>query len=250
MSTGRIVKGIRKAFPAPEWATFTEVRNATGSVEVARYLDTLSVNLWPSSRRGGEKQTGCEIKVSRADFLRELKDPSKSAAIRRYCSQFYLAVDGWKGILSSPGELDDYEATQGWGLLDVGERDPFVRLAAISTPEPLEEEFMLSLIRSAAKVANVEEGDESAATAERGPLVVVTRPHLSRSHMGLACGHTKPSAPFKRIPARAHCGACADEAPTDRDVIEAAIRDADPETLRALRSQIDAKMRARGFDAA
>lgn len=250
MSTGRIIKGIRKAFPSPEWATFTEVRNATGSIEVARYLDTLSVNLWPSSRRAGEKQTGCEIKVSRADFLRERKDPAKSAAIRRYCSQFYLAVDGWKSVLQSPGELDDHEATQGWGLLDVSQADPFVRLAVVRTPEPLEEEFMLSLIRSAAKVASAEDGDEEAAPAERGPLVAVTRPHLSRSHMGLACGHTKPSAPFKKIPGRAHCGACADAAPLDREVAEAVIRDADSEALRALRGLIDRKLAMHGYDAA
>lgn len=53
---------------------------------------------------------GFEVKVSRSDWLRELREPCKAAAWTRYCHRFWLVVHDTSIV--KPGELPD-----GWGLL-------------------------------------------------------------------------------------------------------------------------------------
>lgn len=53
---------------------------------------------------------GHEIKVSRADVLTELADPTKSDAWARYCTQWWLVV-------SDPTFIDGLEIPSGWGVL-------------------------------------------------------------------------------------------------------------------------------------
>lgn len=59
----------------------------------------------------GERQSihGFEVKVSRSDWLTELKDPTKAEAWARYCHYFWLVVSD-KSIVRD--DLPD-----GWGLL-------------------------------------------------------------------------------------------------------------------------------------
>ena len=54
---------------------------------------------------------GHEIKVSRGDWLRELQDPSKSAAWSRYCDRWWL--------VAPPGVARREELPAGWGLMEV-----------------------------------------------------------------------------------------------------------------------------------
>jgi len=99
---------IRTKYAAPEWATFTEVANATGTgAGVTRYADAFSFNLYPSR---GFARHGFEIKVSRSDWLRELKNPAKADPIAQFCHQWWIVVSG-------PNIVQDGELPAGWGLM-------------------------------------------------------------------------------------------------------------------------------------
>lgn len=87
---------------------------------------------------------GHEIKVSRSDWLAELRDPSKAEAFRRYCTHWWLVVSD-KGIVRD--DLPD-----GWGLLVVqGER--LVRKAwpTVIEPDPWPRELTAAMLRAATK---------------------------------------------------------------------------------------------------
>lgn len=77
-----------------------------------RICDYMALDLWPGGfgEDAGPKLHGHEVKVSRADWLVELKDPSKAAAFSRYCDYWWLVVSD-RSIVK-PGELPD-----GWGLM-------------------------------------------------------------------------------------------------------------------------------------
>lgn len=107
------------------WVYLTEVRNATG-YKANSAVDALALSLWPS--RGIELH-GHEIKVSRSDWLRELKDVRKSQPIQRYCDRWWLVV-GDPDIVQ-PGELPPT-----WGLMVVRGG----RLVAVKEAPKLERE--------------------------------------------------------------------------------------------------------------
>ena len=52
-------------------------------------LDAWAFHLWPS---GGYQPTGFEIKVSRSDFLRDLKKDRKRGRYLELCQYFYYVV--------------------------------------------------------------------------------------------------------------------------------------------------------------
>jgi hypothetical protein len=72
-----------------------------------RIADALVMDCWPS---GGNEFHGFEIKVSRSDWLHELKDPLKAEAFKKYMDRWWL-VTPTKDIVK-PGELPP-----GWGHL-------------------------------------------------------------------------------------------------------------------------------------
>lgn len=108
--TGQLRKLLRdrhapKRGSRAEWAYLEEVRNAPG-FEASRSLDALAIHLWPSR---GHEIHGYEIKCSRSDWLRELKDPHKAEAFAGWCDRFW--------IVASPGIVRD-ELPIAWGLLE------------------------------------------------------------------------------------------------------------------------------------
>lgn len=73
-----------------EWAVFREVRFGTGaSASADSAIDAFAFNCWPS---GGFKRVSYEIKVSRGDFLRELKNPLKRRPALAVSNEFYFLV--------------------------------------------------------------------------------------------------------------------------------------------------------------
>ena len=78
----------------PRYVVAEHVRNQCGfggdwGTGPLRTIDALVVDLWPSS---GNAIHGFEVKVSRSDWLTELKDPEKAEAFRPYCDHWWLAV--------------------------------------------------------------------------------------------------------------------------------------------------------------
>ena len=90
------------------WAYLEEVGNGTGGKKT-RSADALALSLWPS--RGIELH-GHEIKVSRGDWLRELRDVGKADSIQRFCDRWWLVIGD--AAIVAPGELPPR-----WGLMVV-----------------------------------------------------------------------------------------------------------------------------------
>lgn len=126
---------LRKRYAAPEWAFMEEVAPQTGGG--TRYADGVAVNLW-SSR--GHAVHGFEVKVTRSDWLRELKDPSKAEPVFRYCDHWF--------IVAPKGVVHDHELPPTWGLLEVRAAGLVaVKPAPKLEPQPLSRAFFASLMR-------------------------------------------------------------------------------------------------------
>ena len=79
---------LDKRYPAESHALFRQVADSTGYGQ-KRYADAVAFGLWPS--RGLEIE-GLEIKVSRQDWLNELKNHAKSADIQAYCHRWWIVA--------------------------------------------------------------------------------------------------------------------------------------------------------------
>lgn len=154
--TGQIYELLKMRHPADrgEWATFGELNIGTGSFG-GRYIDFFAMNLWPSKNY---LKVAYEIKVSRADFTKELKDPQKREGAERVANECYFVIPS--------GLLQFDEIPQGWGLL-VMQKDGLkcVKKAMQRKIDQLPEAFVMSLARRvtdkpAPAVAPVDE-DES-----------------------------------------------------------------------------------------
>lgn len=127
MTAAEVKHAIAKRFALPEWATFFEVANGTGS-NASRYADAVAMNLFPSR---GLTIHGFEIKISRSDWLRELKNPRKSEDIQKYCDFWWVVAPA--GVVL-PGELPStwghYELKG--GKFYVAEKAPKLEAAVIT----------------------------------------------------------------------------------------------------------------------
>lgn len=216
--------------PSKGWGLYPEVRSAPGAgVEGIRVADAVAVSLWPS--RGLEVR-GFEVKVSRNDWLRERKQPDKAETIARFCARWYLVTPApRKDVITSLDELPE-----GWGLIEVGTGEPrIIRESTERTAEEPTPAFLQSLLR-----ASFERGASDSAM-DTAPLRLITRPALSRFHVGLACGHAAPAPGAKKMPARIPCFSCLEGAPADLEVARAVIADADATTLRLLAAEIEGR---------
>lgn len=119
---------------------------ATGRVTTLRTADALVVDLWPST---GNLLHGFEVKVSRSDWLHELKDPHKAEAFKPYCDHWWLVVPD--AAIAHDG------IPEGWGLLAVGSdgRLRVRRRAPRLDREPMPWGMTVSLLRAVAKTARL-----------------------------------------------------------------------------------------------
>jgi hypothetical protein len=79
---------LQGSFSPPAYITLEEVRDATG-FDGVRTADALAISLY---RSRGKAVWGFEMKVSRNDWLKELKQPEKAESIMRYCNYWALVV--------------------------------------------------------------------------------------------------------------------------------------------------------------
>lgn len=119
-----------------QWVFLTQVRASTGSAN--RIADAMAFNMYGST---GYEILGFEIKVSRSDFLNELKDMSKSDEIMSYCDKWYLVVP-------DASIVKDGELPKNWGLLVLKDGKLTQKVRAITTrKEPLPDYFIASILR-------------------------------------------------------------------------------------------------------
>lgn len=115
---------------------------AEGEWERPRTADFIAMDTYPATAA----IHGVEVKVSRADWLRELADPTKAAAFKRNCHHWWLAVPDASIVRD---DLPD-----GWGLLVLGKAGLRARVAAPRLdPEPVPLALTMTIARAAAKTA-------------------------------------------------------------------------------------------------
>lgn len=128
---------LRRRHAGSEWALLEEVAPKNGGG--TRMADAVAVNMWASR---GYAIHGFEIKVSRSDWLRELKQPEKAEAVYSYCDYWWIVAP--KNIVK------DGELPPTWGLLELraGGLTQLVNAPKLK-PKPVTREFFASLMRRA-----------------------------------------------------------------------------------------------------
>lgn len=105
ITTAFIEQLMLQEYPQGEWALLFEVAPRTGGG--TRYADAMAMNLWKSRSYAVH---GFEFKVSRSDWLRELRSPAKADEIFGYCDHFW--------IVAAPGIVKPEELPAKWGLME------------------------------------------------------------------------------------------------------------------------------------
>lgn len=137
VDAGVVTAMLGRRFPPPAYAFLADVGDATGA-NVRRRADGLAVSLWPSR---GVDFIGFEVKVSRQDWLNEMRNPRKAEAIGKFCKFWWLAV-GDESI------VHDGELPSGWGLLAVrGDKLFTIRDAPALEPQPPTVGFVAAVFR-------------------------------------------------------------------------------------------------------
>lgn len=152
-----------KAGNGDAWAFIEKVRDDAG-FDARRTVDAMAMSLWPSR---GLRLHGFEVKCSRNDWLRELKDPSKSESFMRY-------LDRWWLVAADATIVADGELPETWGMLVASGNRLVCKVEAPQLdPQPIPRGMLASLLRSACRVAAatpadiVRAHDEARASSER-----------------------------------------------------------------------------------
>jgi hypothetical protein len=145
VTSAHVRAALRVRYPAASYALMFEVGNGTGH-NTSRHADAVAMGLWPS--RGLEVE-GVEIKVSRQDWLNELKNPEKAEAVAKFCDRWWIAAP--KGMVK-PDELP-----MTWGLLELDGDTLRQKVAAPKLDAvPLTRTFLAAMLRRASDADHAE----------------------------------------------------------------------------------------------
>lgn len=137
-----VLNALKNTYPHPDCSFIEEFRSGTGWAREQR-ADAIAMHLWPSK---GLELVGFEIKISRSDWLHELKQPNKADHVKQFCDRWYLVVSDLK-IIKYAHELPD-----GWGLkfLENGVIKTMIEAPKLN-PIPIDRLFLASLMRRIGK---------------------------------------------------------------------------------------------------
>lgn len=153
MRTGEVKALLRKRYQSPEWALMFEVADATGAGQ-RRYADAVAMNLWPSR---GLTIHGFEIKVSRSDWMRELKSPEKSVPVQKYCHHWW--------VVAPDGVIKDGELPANWGFMRASASKLEIEHPAPTLDNlPVDDLFVASMLR---RVSDVDAGEVEKLVSDR-----------------------------------------------------------------------------------
>lgn len=141
LGTGEVMALLRAQYPSERgWAFFEEARNSPGFPRQVRSADGIALGLWPSL---GLELLGFEVKVSRSDWRRELKDPSKAGEFQKWCDRWW--------VVAPAGIVERAELPPTWGLLEVPEKGRKRLVVSVPAPkleaQPLDRRFVAALVR-------------------------------------------------------------------------------------------------------
>ena len=142
---------LREGAFADRWVRAEHVRSMLEGFQAKRIADFIAADKWPGIPYGSALAFhGHEVKVSRSDWLTELRDPSKAEAFKRYMHYWWLVVSD--ASIVKPGELPD-----GWGLMVKSGTALRAKVKAPRLdPEPMPPDFIICLMAAAAKTAHRE----------------------------------------------------------------------------------------------
>ena len=120
MDANFIINALVRRHPSDRWIFATEVNTSTGydaphndGPGGIRRIDAFAMALWPSKNF---QRVAYEIKVSRADWLNEIKNPVKRSQAWYLSNEFWFALP--EGIVSPQDWRRDM---MGCGLLAISE---------------------------------------------------------------------------------------------------------------------------------
>lgn len=135
-----ILDRLRTHHVGHQWAFLEQVASSTGWQ--TRTIDALAMGMHKSR---GLNVHGYEVKCSRSDWLRELRQPAKTLAVARYLDFLWVVADG---EVVKPADL----VGLGWGWMvptSYGVR--VVKRAPRREPEPLDRHFIAAVMRRLAE---------------------------------------------------------------------------------------------------
>lgn len=134
-----LIEMLRSKYPLPAYAFIEQVPDGT-SVNKNRTADAIAMGCWKSV---AIELNGFEVKVSRADWLKELQQPEKSAVFQKHCHRWW--------IVAAPGIVKLEEMPAEWGLMEPNSSGALKikKASSLRTPEPVSFEFLAGLLRKA-----------------------------------------------------------------------------------------------------
>jgi len=125
-------------FPLSEYLHFSEVANLPGYGK-SRSADGIACSIWPSR---GHYLTGFEIKVSRGDWLKEMKTPAKADSFFKRCGYWYLVTMA-DAVIAKPEEIP-----KPWGHIHItGDKPKVMKKAPFNELAKELDGFMICLLR-------------------------------------------------------------------------------------------------------
>lgn len=141
LTTEETMRALAAMYKGSAWTFLPQVRSATGWHR-QRTADAIAMSVWPSR---GLHLYGFEVKVSRSDWLKELRTPEKADEICAFCDFWYVVVgDPW---IVQQGELPPT-----WGLIVPASKDKLCikREAPKLQPKPIDAYLLASILRNVA----------------------------------------------------------------------------------------------------
>lgn len=144
--TGPIVDALRVRYAPPEYIFFEQFSLFEGG----RRLDGLAVSPWAARNYA---IIGFEFKVSRSDWLSELRQPAKAEESAAFCDRWY--------VVAPKSVIQVEEAPEGWGVIELrGTRLFTIRQAKNRDSVPIDRAFMARCIDKLSRAARAKSGDE------------------------------------------------------------------------------------------
>lgn len=123
-----------------KYIPLTQVASSTGGAN--NIADIMILGAWHSS---GNLLEGFEVKVSRADWLNEVKNPTKCLPSKQYCHKWWL-------VIADASMVKEGELPEDWGMMAVqNDALKIVKPAPMLEPVPLAMDFVASLLRTDAR---------------------------------------------------------------------------------------------------
>jgi len=142
--TQKLLQALQNDWEWPDKAFIAEFRGGTGWARESR-ADAIAIDTWPSH---GLELIGFELKTSRQDWLREVKQPDKCDAIKQFCDRWYVVVNNDYDVLRYHEEVP-----KDWGVMAMTYTGKIEvkKEAPKLAPVPIDRLFLASLMRLAAR---------------------------------------------------------------------------------------------------